>query len=137
MGKKRGRQTDGSDDELTITNQENSSDVEATFDFVDPNEDMFGSVKAVLSCRGVPVTPMRILNTSDLAGIVCEQGHIGTILSNDEGDVFGIMSLLCIHQYEAIHPIKAYYTDLAKQHISGPPPKTFEYVLLSPNRGGH
>ena len=70
--------------------------VDVDFEFFDPRENDFGSVKSLLQQL---IPPSEILDTSDLADLIVNQRVCGTMLKVEaEGDVYGFATLLNVGQ---------------------------------------
>uniref|UniRef100_A0A0G4HUC5 Protein BCCIP homolog n=1 Tax=Chromera velia CCMP2878 TaxID=1169474 RepID=A0A0G4HUC5_9ALVE len=85
------------------------------FDFSDPSEKYFHSVKALVG----GLLDGKEFNVSELADSICEQGNIGNVVTADgEEDVVAVLTILNIRQYKlgVFREIRKHLSEVARRH---------------------
>ncbi|CAM9956733.1 unnamed protein product, partial [Heterosigma akashiwo] len=85
-----GAQDDSDEDEDVPDTAKEKGIVNVSFDFCDPNEKHFHSVRKFLET----FTPSKGLNISDLADIIVAQASVGTLVCSEDEDVFAFITVL-------------------------------------------
>lgn len=120
-------ESSSSDDEMVLAPGGSGSDTEIDFEFFDPKESDFHSVKQLLG------TYIPIEATSNLSDLLCAQASVGTIIKAEETEALGFITVLNLFNRKdelSVSEIKKWVISKAPEHDKESVRNLFEKKVL-------